>query len=127
MDFTFTDLPGTWQHFTTTLSDDNEDIFTEGLGFDRSNIRGWKASMPRTCSSFQIPPPRGSTSSMRRKLSLICTIVDPIAREPYDSDLRGVAEKSRSISEKHRHRRHRVLRARGGVLHLRRGVIQLQW
>src|SRR5207247_10301406 len=27
-------------------------------------------------------------------LSLICTIVDPITREPYDRDPRGVAEKA---------------------------------
>ena len=42
VDFKFTDLPGTWQHFTTTLTEYNEDIFTEGLGFDGSSIRGWK-------------------------------------------------------------------------------------
>ncbi len=42
VDFKFTDLPGTWQHFTTTLSEYNEEIFTEGLGFDGSSIRGWK-------------------------------------------------------------------------------------
>jgi glutamine synthetase len=42
VDFKFTDLPGTWQHFTTTLTEYNEDIFTDGLGFDGSSIRGWK-------------------------------------------------------------------------------------
>ena len=43
VDFKFADLPGTWQHFTTTLTEYNEDIFTDGLGFDGSSIRGWKA------------------------------------------------------------------------------------
>jgi len=42
VDFKFTDLPGTWQHFTTTLTEYNEEIFTDGLGFDGSSIRGWK-------------------------------------------------------------------------------------
>ena len=42
IDFKFTDLPGTWQHFTTTLTEYNEEIFTEGLGFDGSSIRGWR-------------------------------------------------------------------------------------
>src|SRR5437762_1823728 len=42
VDFKFTDLPGTWQHFTTTLSDYSDDIFTDGLGFDGSSIRCWK-------------------------------------------------------------------------------------
>ena len=43
VDFKFTDLPGSWQHFTTTLTEYNEDIFTDGLGFDGSSIRGWRA------------------------------------------------------------------------------------
>src|SRR5256885_7956837 len=30
VDFKFTDLPGTWQHFTTTLTEYNEDIFADG-------------------------------------------------------------------------------------------------
>ena len=34
VDFKFTDLPGTWQHFTTPVSELEESIFTEGLGFD---------------------------------------------------------------------------------------------
>ena len=42
IDFKFTDLLGTWQHFTTTLNEYGEDIFTDGLGFDGSSIRGWK-------------------------------------------------------------------------------------
>ena len=29
IDFKFTDLLGTWQHFTTTLTEYNEEIFTE--------------------------------------------------------------------------------------------------
>jgi len=36
IDFKFTDLLGTWQHFTTTLTEYNEEIFTDGLGFDGS-------------------------------------------------------------------------------------------
>jgi len=28
VDFKFTDLPGAWQHFTTTLNEYNEDIFS---------------------------------------------------------------------------------------------------
>ena len=28
VDFKFTDLPGTWQHFTTTLTEYSDDIFT---------------------------------------------------------------------------------------------------
>src|SRR3954452_25414459 len=75
--FKFTDLPGSWQHFTTTLAEYNEDIFTEGLGFDRSSIRGWRAInasdmlvIPALTTSWADPFNAEAT------LSLICTIVD---------------------------------------------------
>ena len=95
VDFKFTDLPGTWQHFTTTLSEYNEDIFTEGLGFDGSSIRGWKVI--NASDMLVIPDPNTAWIDIfnaEPTLSLICTIVDPITREPYDRDPRGVAEKA---------------------------------
>src|SRR5437667_4350730 len=95
VDFKFTDLPGTWQHFTTTLSDYSDDIFTDGLGFDGSSIRCWKVIN----ASDMLVVPDSDTAwidifNAEPTLSLICTIVDPITREPYDRDPRGVAEKA---------------------------------
>src|SRR5205814_485342 len=90
-----TDLPGTWQHFTTTLSDYSDDIFTDGLGFDGSSIRGWKVI--NASDMLVIPDPATAwidIFNLEPTLSLICTIVDPITREPYDRDPRGVAEKA---------------------------------
>src|SRR6059036_2263993 len=95
VDFKFTDLPGTWQHFTTTLSDYSDDIFTEGLGFDGSSIRGWKVI--NASDMLVIPDPSTAWIDIfnaEPTLSLICTIVDPITREPYDRDPRGLAEKA---------------------------------
>ena len=95
MDFKFTDLPGAWQHFTTTLTEYNEDIFTEGLGFDGSSIRGWNAI--NASDMLVIPDPSSAWIDIfnaEPTLSLICTIVDPITREPYNRDPRGVAEKA---------------------------------
>ena len=64
VDFKFTDLPGTWQHFTTTLTEYNEEIFTEGSGsMDPASAVGAR-STPSTCSSFPIRPRPGSMSSM---------------------------------------------------------------
>src|SRR3954454_25141766 len=85
IDFKLTELPGSWQHFTTTLTEYNEDIFTEGLGFDGSNIRGWRAIN----ASDKRRIPDATTAWIDRfnaepTLSLICTISDPITREPYD-------------------------------------------
>src|SRR5207302_221239 len=95
VDFKFTDLPGTWQHFTTTLTEYNEDIFTDGLGFDGSSIRGWKVI--NASDMLVIPDPATAwidIFNLEPTLSLICTIVNPITREPYDRDPRGVAEKA---------------------------------
>ena len=95
VDFKFTDLPGAWQHFTTTLNEYNEDIFTEGLGFDGSSIRGWKAI--NASDMLVIPDPATAWIDIfnaEPTLSLICTIVEPITREPYDRDPRGLAEKA---------------------------------
>src|SRR5437879_165676 len=95
VDFKFTDLPGTWQHFTTTLSEYSEDIFTDGLGFDGSSIRGWKVI--NASDMLVVPDPATAWIDIfnaEPTLSLICTIVDPITREPYDRDPRGVAKKA---------------------------------
>src|SRR2546426_949769 len=95
IDFKFTDLLGTWQHFTTTLTEYNEEIFTNGLGFDGSSIRGWRVIN----ASDMLVIPDATTAwidvfNAEPTLSLICTIVDPITRQPYDRDPRGVAEKA---------------------------------
>ncbi|HET9418052.1 MAG TPA: type I glutamate--ammonia ligase, partial [Chthoniobacterales bacterium] len=95
IDFKFTDLLGTWQHFTTTLTEYDEGIFTDGLGFDGSSIRGWRVIN----ASDMLVIPDATTAwidifNAEPTLSLICTIVDPITREPYDRDPRGVAEKA---------------------------------
>ena len=95
VDFKFTDLLGTWQHFTTTLNEYSEEIFTEGLGFDGSSIRGWKAI--DNSDMLVIPDPTTAwvdVFNAEPTLSLICTIVDPITKEQYDRDPRGIAEKA---------------------------------
>jgi len=95
IDFKFCDLLGTWQHFTTTLIEYSEDLFTDGLGFDGSSIRGWRAI--HASDMLVIPDPETAwidPFNAEPTLSFICTIIDPITREPYDRDPRGVAEKA---------------------------------
>jgi len=41
--FKFLDFPGIWQHFAVPMAELKEEVFEEGLGFDGSSIRGWKA------------------------------------------------------------------------------------
>ena len=95
IDFKFCDILGTWQHFTTTLTEYSEALFTDGLGFDGSSIRGWKAIN----NSDMLVIPDASTAwvdvfNAEPTLSFICDIVDPITKEPYDRDPRGIAGKA---------------------------------
>src|SRR5436309_2041764 len=43
VDLKFTDLPGTWQHFSIPLKELTDELFKEGIGFDGSSIRGFQA------------------------------------------------------------------------------------
>ena len=43
VDLKFMDFIGTWQHFSIPLSEYEEEIFEDGLGFDGSSIRGWQS------------------------------------------------------------------------------------
>ena len=42
VDLRFTDLPGTWQHFSMPARELAEELFEEGIGFDGSSIRGFQ-------------------------------------------------------------------------------------
>src|SRR6266851_2298316 len=95
VDVRFTDLPGTWQHFSIPLKELEEDTFTDGLGFDGSSIRGFQAInesdmllLPDPSSAFVDPCLQVPT------LSLTCDIIDPITRESYSRDPRYVARKA---------------------------------
>ena len=43
IDLKFVDMLGIWQHCTFHRSLIDEDSFTDGVAFDGSSIRGWKA------------------------------------------------------------------------------------
>ena len=43
VDLRFVDLPGLWQHFSLPAQDFEAEAFEEGIGFDGSSIRGFKA------------------------------------------------------------------------------------
>ena len=82
VDIKFTDLLGTWQHFSVPTSELEESLFEDGLGFDGSSIRGWQAI--NNSDMIVIPDP---TTAMMDPfmhvptLSLICNISDPITKE----------------------------------------------
>jgi glutamine synthetase len=95
LDLRFKDLPGLWQHLTVPISELNEDVFTDGIGFDGSSIRGWQAI--NASDMLIIPDPvtaRIDPFMKEPTLVMICDIVDPITRENYSRDPRNVARKA---------------------------------
>lgn len=95
VDMKFVDLFGLWQHFSFPIEELHEGIFEDGLGFDGSSIRGWKAI---NASDMLVIPDQDSAQldpfiTLAPTLSLIADIEDPITREPYARDPRYVARK----------------------------------
>ncbi len=95
VDLRFTDLPGTWQHFSLPAHAFDEDSFEDGLGFDGSSIRGFQAInesdmlvMPDPGTAFIDPTLEVPT------VAIICSIADPLTREMYSRDPRYVAQKA---------------------------------
>jgi glutamine synthetase len=95
LDLRFKDLPGLWQHLTVPISELSEDVFTDGIGFDGSSIRGWQAI--NASDMLIIPDPvtaRIDPFMKEPTLVMVCDIVDPVTRENYSRDPRNVARKA---------------------------------
>jgi len=93
VDFKFCDLLGTWQHVTTSANEAYERCIPDGIPFDGSSIRGWKAIN----NSDMLARPDFSTAMLDpfneiTTLSLVCSIFDPITKEKYERDPRSIAE-----------------------------------
>src|SRR5271166_3636518 len=94
VDIKFVDTFGTWQHFSCPIRELTEEVFSEGLGFDGSSIRGWKSieasdmlAMPDPATAFIDPFCAVPT------LSLTCTIAETGTKEAYTRDPRGIAQR----------------------------------
>jgi len=95
VDVRFTDMPGTWQHFSLPASMLSEDDFVHGLGFDGSSIRGFQAI--NESDMLVVPDPDTAFIDPLLKiptLALICDIRDPITGENYSRDPRYIARKA---------------------------------
>jgi glutamine synthetase len=98
VDFKFTDLPGTWQHFTQPATEFEEDLFTDGLGFDGSSIRGFQEI--NESDMLVLPDPATAVIdpfAAVPTLSLICNVVDPLTKVPYSRDPRYIAQKAEEL------------------------------
>ena len=95
VDVRFTDMPGTWQHFSLPASKLGESEFTDGLGFDGSSIRGFQVINESDMLVFPDPSTAFIDPTLKvPTLVLICDIRDPLTGEPYSRDPRYVAHKA---------------------------------
>jgi glutamine synthetase len=95
VDVRFTDIVGQVQHFSIPATALDEDKFTEGLAFDGSSIRGFKAI--NESDMLLIPDPNTAyidPFTDVTTLNITCDIEDPITREIYNRDPRQVAKKA---------------------------------
>ena len=95
IDLKFIDLFGIWQHCTFHRSLIDEAAFDEGVAFDGSSIRGWKAI--NASDMAMVPDPKTAWIDPFMEiptLSMICSIKEPRTGEWYDRDPRSLAQKA---------------------------------
>ena len=98
VDVKFIDLPGLWQHFSIPIQHFDEDVFTNGLGFDGSSIRGFQKIhesdmllMPDPTTAILDPATKVPT------LSLICNVANPSDKSLYSRDPRYISQKAEAF------------------------------
>ncbi len=95
VDLRFMDFPGLWQHFSVPVREITEDVFTEGLGFDGSSIRGWQAINESDMIVKPVPETAFIDPFFELKtLVMICNICDPVTGQDYSRDPRNIARKA---------------------------------
>lgn len=95
IDLKFIDMPGIWQHLSVFENQIDESSFTEGVPFDGSSIRGWKAINESDMAMVLDPTTAWIDPFMAEPtLSVICSIVEPRTGEPYNRCPRVIAQKA---------------------------------
>jgi glutamine synthetase len=95
IDLKFIDLPGIWQHLTVYEDQIDESSFTDGVPFDGSSIRGWKAINESDMAMVLDPDTAWIDPFMKEPtLSIICSIKEPRTGEPYARCPRVIAQKA---------------------------------
>src|SRR3989442_1318096 len=101
VDLRFIDLPGLWQHFSIPVSELNEEIFEDGLGFDGSSIRGFQTI--DESDMLLIPDPNSAVMdpfTAVPTLVVICNVKDPVTGKWYTRDPRYIAQKAEAYLKK---------------------------
>jgi glutamine synthetase len=95
VDLRFTDLPGTWQHFSMPARELSEELFEDGIGFDGSSIRGFQ-EIHESDMLLLLDPETAFVDQVLEvpTLVIVCDVYDPVTRQPYSRDPRYVARKA---------------------------------
>ncbi|MFB2936332.1 type I glutamate--ammonia ligase [Aerosakkonemataceae cyanobacterium BLCC-F154] len=95
IDLKFIDMPGIWQHLSMYHDQIDESSFSEGVAFDGSSIRGWKAINESDMAMVLDPTTAWIDPFMKEPtLSVICSIIEPRTGQPYSRDPRTIAQKA---------------------------------
>ena len=95
VDLRFTDLVGSWQHFSIPVGELTESLFADGIGFDGSSIRGFQKIHESDMLLFPDPERCFVDPCLDiPTLALVCDIRDPLTLQPYSRDPRFVARKA---------------------------------
>ncbi len=95
IDLKFIDMPGIWQHLTVYQDQIDDSSFNEGVPFDGSSIRGWKAINESDMTMVLDPTTAWIDPFMAEPtLSVICSIKEPRTGEWYSRDPRSIAQKA---------------------------------
>lgn len=95
IDIRFTDIRGMVQHFSLPMENCDTDLFADGFGFDGSSVRGFQSIdqsdliLLADLSTAIIDPFFKAPT-----LAIICDVYDPIERQPYARDPRGVTKRA---------------------------------
>ncbi len=92
IDMKFTDVYGQWHHFSLPVGQyDEDDIFTNGIAFDGSSIRGFK-SIENSDMLLRGDPTTAFIDPIcaHPTLSVTGNVYDPITKDAFDRDPRNV-------------------------------------
>src|SRR5579872_798553 len=95
IDLKFVDMPGTWQHFSIPAAMFDEDIFSDGVAFDGSSVRGFQ-KINESDMMLALDPDTAVLDPFTEvaTLSIIADVFDPITKEKYSRDPRNIAKKA---------------------------------
>ena len=95
IDVRFTDLPGIQHHFNVPVESFDEAVFTDGLMFDGSSIRGFQSIHESDMKLLPVPESAFMDPFRDEKtLVIIFSVHNPIDNSPYSRDPRGVVAKA---------------------------------